>query len=181
MSVPAGYTPLPFAPARGVPQTVPFDVGAVRLRLTIVASLTDVPALRSLPATEVLFDGRADERRRPVSVPGDPRARFVAAPPETLAPSVLRPRLVVSDGATTLGSRPILVGTPIVVGTVEPSPLRVEVVFDSLVLTVGTLSQPGELGGSITAGIRIRDRGVARFERAPGAGSTVEEIHASLT
>jgi len=168
MTLPAEYTPLQFQAARGIPQTVPFDVGSRHLRVTIVASVTDLPALRALPATQVLFDGGADERRRPTSVPQDARRRFTTAPPDSLAPSVLRPQLVVSDGATTLGSRPILVGTPLLVGTTAEASLLVELYFDSLVLTVGSLSQPGEFGGLITAGVRIRNRGVERFENAPG-------------
>lgn len=181
MTLPAEYTPLRFLGGAGVPQTVPFDVGSQRLRLTIVASVTDLPALRSLPATQVLFDGRADETRRALEVPDGAAARFLASPPHTLAPRVLRPQLVVSDGGATRGSRPILVGTPLVVGTTTDAALLVEVLFDSLVLTVGTLTQPGELGGSIVAGVRIRSRGVERFERAPAPEPDVEEIYASLT
>jgi hypothetical protein len=168
VTLPAEYTPLPFLGSRGIPQTVPFDVGSRRLRVTIVASVTDLPALRSLPATQVVFDGAAEERRRPTAVPGAPADRFSAAPPDTLAPSVLRPQLVVSDDGATLGSRPILVGSPLLVGSTAAVPLLVEVYFDSLVLTVGSLSQPGELGGAITAGIRVRNVGVERFETAPG-------------
>jgi hypothetical protein len=181
MSLPTDYTPLPFLAVRGIPQTVPVDVGTVHLRLTIVAAVSDIPALRSLPATHVLFDGGAEERRRATSVPANARARFVAPPPDTLAPSVVRPQLVMSDGAATLGSRPILVGTPLLFGSVEQSPLLVQVLFDTLLLTIGTLTQPGELGGSIVSGIRIRTKGVERFQSAPRAESTVEEIYASLT
>lgn len=180
MTLPADYTPLPFQGGRGIPQTVPFDSGALHLRVTIVASATDLPALRSLPATEVLFDGRAEETRRPSAVPADARARFVASPPHTLSPAVLRPQLVVSDGGATLGTRPILVGTPLVIGTTATSPLTVEVLFDTLALSVGTLTQPGELGGVIVAGIRVRNQGVARFESAPVIETTTEEIYASL-
>jgi hypothetical protein len=181
MTLPADYTPLPFQGGRGIPQTVPFDSGGLHLRVSIVASATDLPALRSLQATEVLFDGRAEETRRPAGVPADARARFLTPPPHTLSPPVLRPQLVVSDGSATLGTRPILVGTPLVVGTIPESPLLVEVLFDSLVLSVGTLTQPGELGGLVVAGIRVRNQGVPRFESAPVTESTTEEIYASLT
>ncbi len=180
MTLPADYTPLPFQGGRGIPQTVPFDSGSMHLRVTIVASATDLPALRSLPATEVLVDGRGEEGRRPADVPADARARFVAPPPQSLAPAVLRPQLVVSDGSSTLGTRPILVGTPLAIGTTGDSPLLVEVLFDALVLSVGTLTQPGELGGAIVAGIRIRNQGLARHESPPAAATTTEGIYASL-
>jgi hypothetical protein len=179
-TLPADYAPLPFQGGRGIPQTVPYDSGGLHLRVTIVASATDLPALRSLAATEVLFDGRAEETRRPDGVPADARAWLVQPPPHTLSPPVLRPQLVVSDGTSTLGTRPILVGTPLAVGTTAESPLVVEVLFVSLVLSVGTLTQPGELGGVIVAGIRVRNQGVARYESAPATASTTEEIYASL-
>jgi len=181
MTLPADYTPLQFQGGRGIPQTVPFVSGGLHLRVTIVASATDLPALRSLPATEILFDGRAEETRRPYGVPADARTQFVLSPPHTLSPAVLRPQLVVSDGSRTLGTRPILVGTSLAIGTTTASPLVVEVLFDSLVLTVGTLTQPGELGGVIVAGIRVRNQGVPRYESAPVTETTTEEIYGSLT
>lgn len=168
MTLPAEYTPLPFQAARGVPQTVPFDAGSRRLRLTVLATVTDLPALRTVAATHIVFDGGAGERTRPTSVPREPRQRFLASPPSTLAPAVVRPHLVVSDGTTTLGSQSILVGTPAVVGATAEASLLVEVLFDRLVLTAGSLIQPGEFGGTIVAGARIRNIGVKRFENAPG-------------
>lgn len=178
----AQITQLPFVAARGIPQTIPFDAGERRLQLTIVATVTDLPALASMPQTHVLFNGAAletarstvatsegeDEEDRTSTQSVDTWTRFRASAPSSLSPSVLRPYLVIRDANTLLCSRPILTGTWLRAGVTSDAALLVEVRFTTLLVTVGSLTQPGEFGGAITAEIRVLTGGTLRFVKSHG-------------
>lgn len=179
MTLPSVYTALPFNAANGIPQTVPYDIGARRLRVTIVASATDLPALVQTSRTEQLFD-LVDWGTTPrTGIPASDDERFIAPAQSTLAPAVVCPRLVVRDGETIIGSLRVRPRRPLRFGRTEPGALAVEIYIETLCLAAGSLVQPGELGATIVAGIRPVTAGVTRFESMPvvsGADSDWQEL-----
>jgi hypothetical protein len=170
------YTPLAFVAARGIPQTVAFDAAGHQLRVSLLAAVSDIPALRSLSQTTLLFDGRALESQRPTSVPSDERELYTAEAHDSLAPAVLRPFVVVREGQHVIGSAPVLVGTPFRVGS--NTSLLVELLFDALQITSGSITQPGDFGSVISAGIRVMTSGVERFETV--ASREEEDLYGTL-
>jgi hypothetical protein len=170
------YTPLPFVGARGIPQTVPFDAAGHKLRITLVAGVSDVPALRSLPQTANIFDGRHLETTRATFVPENERSLYISPSHESLSAAVLRPFVVVREGETIVGSRPVLTGTPLRIG--NSSPLLVELLFETLTITSGSVTQPGDFGAVIDAGIRVLTNGTPRFEKP--TTQEEEDLYGSL-
>lgn len=182
MTLPEGFSPLPFVAARGIPQTVSHAVGTHRLRVTIVASATDLPALLQSSATQVVVDtvteGLSRRDGRPVGV----RDRFRAAASTTLSAEVIRPILIVRENEVLLGALPARPHTLLRFGVTESSGLVVDLYVDTLILTVGSFIQPGETGGFIGIGIRPADKGAGpptslRRTEPPVA---LEDLYASL-
>ncbi|MGW0409760.1 hypothetical protein ACWDZX_00325 [Streptomyces collinus] len=151
--LPAGYSPLPFNPALGLPQQVQVTAGGRSLAVSLVAVTADLVATLTAPPVAPVVDGASEESRRTQSV-GDPRAVLAAPPPPALDGSAVRPYLVVVDAGRVLGSAPVVVGRPMVFGTSASSGLLLEVLFLDLRLAAGSLVEPGDVGSRILAGFR---------------------------
>jgi hypothetical protein len=177
MSDPDGFVPLPFAAARGVPQTVQTEVGGHRLRVTLAVAASDLPALIATSPTSTLVD-LTEGRRRRTSVPGDVRDRFRSGAPATLSTEVVRPVLLVRERGVLLGARPASVGAIVRYGSVDQGGLVAEVLVHALELVAGALTGPGELGGRISIGIRAPVPLAPVGRRRP---LSPEQLHASLT
>lgn len=159
------FVAIPFNPARGVPQTVPVDIGGRRFAVTLVASATDLPALRSVAGTDRLVDLATEQRSRPTAVPADARA-WVAGPAHpSLSSAIVRPHLAVREQGTVLGSRSVVLGRPLLFGSTGHTALAVEIVVDALTLTAGSLTRPGDTGAAIAARLGLRTAGVSRHAR----------------
>lgn len=167
----ASTTPvhLPFVASSGVPQSVPIDLGGRRFTVTLLASAADLPALRSVDATAALVDAAAEASARPVRVPDDARSWCRQPAHSSLAPAVVRPTVVVREGAKTVGSHPVVAGRPLRFGATGTSPLAVEITFHELRLTAGALIRPGDTGSVITASVVLRTTGITRHEEAATA------------
>ncbi|WP_420451182.1 hypothetical protein [Ilumatobacter sp.] len=163
--------PIPIVAARGVPQTVPVDAAGRRFSVTLSASVADVPALRSIAATDVLVDAVAEQQHTRNSVPGDARSWMVGAAPSTVSADLVRPHLAVREDGVLLGSRPVIVGRELVYGHNEGSPLVIKVTVQECTLTAASLIRPGETGGRFAAELRICTSGVSRNE----ATATIDE------
>jgi hypothetical protein len=146
MTLPVGFSPLPFSAARGIPQTVPFE----SYRVTLVASTSDLPALLQTSITETVIDMNARCSARPVTVPVDERELFRSPAPSTI--DAIRPMVIVRENDTLIGSLPALVGTVLRFGLVDT--LAVEIWIDTFVLAAASLTQPGDVGAQLSIGIR---------------------------
>lgn len=172
------FVPLPFDPARGVPQTVPAEVGGHHLRVTLALAATDLPALVATSPTATLVDVGAHGLRRRAKVPADESDRFRSPAPATLSADVLRPVLMVREADHLLGVRLALAGTVLRFGSVEQGGLVAEARVDTLVLPAGSLVNPGALGGSIRIGVRSPHPTTAILRVRP---LSTEELYAALT
>ncbi|MCM2422898.1 MULTISPECIES: hypothetical protein [unclassified Streptomyces] len=170
--LPAAYQPLPFAPARGVPQRLQVQVAGRALTVILVAMTADLVGLLYTARTQVLVDGAADSAPRATSVGADPRAGFTAGPPGALDTAAVRPYLIVADSGRLIGSAPVIVGRPMPFGSTESSGLRVEVLVAELRLAAGSLIGPADVGARIVAGIRDSSAGGLRhLHPAPPKGN----------
>ncbi|NEW69882.1 hypothetical protein [Streptomyces rhizosphaericus] len=163
--LPAGFQPLPFAPARGVPQQIQVQVGSRALTVVLAAIPGDLIGLLSRPRTQVVVDGTREHTPHEGPAPDDPRAAFTAAPPEVLSSVAVRPYLIVVEAGRVIGSAPVIVGRPMAFGSSESSGLVVEVLVARLLLAAGSLIEPADIGSEILAGIRDRGSGSPRPQR----------------
>lgn len=172
------FVPLPFDPARGVPQTVPAEVAGHHLRVTLAVAATDLPGLVATSPTAVLVDAAARGLVRRETVPDDAEDRFRSPAPATLSPEVLRPLLMVRENDRLLGVRPAHPRTVLRFGSAGHGGLVAELRVDSLLLLAGSLTRPGALGGAIRIGIRRPSTPRPPALQRP---LTVEELYAALT
>jgi hypothetical protein len=157
MTLPVGYTQLPFSAARGIPQTVPFQ----DLRVTILASSSDLPAVIQTPQTQIIVNMNERCTARPTEVPADERDLFHSAPPSTL--DAIRPVIVVRTNDSILGTQPAFVGTPLRFGLVGS--FEVEIFVETLKIAAATITQPGEVGAQMSIGIRTHAEPLPRVEK----------------
>lgn len=157
--------PVPFEAARGCPQTARLELAGRQFSLTLTASTADIPALRSVAATDRIVDGERRAFERPSELPAAPANRFEADPPSTLDASIVRPTLIVRERERLVGARPVHVGRRLRFGTTSSSPLEFDVWFDELALTAGSLIRRGDSGASIRGWAVARTRGLDRHER----------------
>ncbi|MEU6273019.1 hypothetical protein ABZ871_11495 [Streptomyces populi] len=152
--LPAGFSPLPFNPARGLPQQVRVTANGRALAVTLVAMTADIIGALALERTRVVVDGTAELAPRDASAGEGVRAGLTAQPPDAAGSAAVRPYLVVLDGGQVIGSAPVVVGRPQAFGTSETVPLVIEVLVTECHLTAGALVEPGDVGSRIVAGFR---------------------------
>lgn len=150
--LPAGYSPLPFNPALGLPQQVQVTAGGRALTVSLVAMTADLVATLTMEPTALVVEGAQEEARRPTSA-ADARAALAAPPPESSTTAAVRPYVVVVDAGRVIGSAPVVVGRPMPFGTSASSSLLLEVLFLDLRLAAGSLVQPGDVGSRVLAGV----------------------------
>lgn len=164
MSLPDGWTPLPFDPARGVPQVVPLPGPVPGLRAAVVAGTADLARLLSAPTGQVVHDtGERLLTSGPAAGPdvGTPAhvatvdravAAFTAAAPDSLATSTVGVWIVVTAGSTVHCTWPALPGRALPVR--GDGRLLGDLWIDELRLAAGSLVRPGEHGSRIAVGWR---------------------------
>lgn len=157
-ALPAGYSPLPFNPARGLPQQVRVTANGRLLAIILVAMTGDIVGTLALDRTRAVVDGTEEQTPRGAfGVDPDEdgvRAGLTAPPPDALGSAAVRPYLVVVDGGRVIGSAPVVVGRPMAFGTSQATGLVVEVLVTELCLAAGALVEPGDVGSRIVAGFR---------------------------
>lgn len=156
---------IPFDASRGCPQSATLDLGRRRFTFTLVATVADLAALGSVDVTSLLLDSNA--AGRVAHVPADAGELFVQPPFSTLSPEIVRPMLVVREGATVLGARSLVTNTVLHYGTTESSAAALDVVVTELRLAASALIRPGDVGNVIRAQAELRTAGVDRFESPP--------------
>jgi hypothetical protein len=152
--LPAGFSPLPFNAARGLPQQVRVTANGRALAVTLVAMTGDIVGTLVLDRTRVVVDGAEEQAPRDASRERDVRAGLTAQPPDALGSAAVRPYLVVLDGGQVIGSAPVVVGRPMAFGTSQTAGLVIEVLVTELRLAAGALVEPGDVGSRIVAGFR---------------------------
>lgn len=164
--LPAGWTPLPFVPERGVPQQAQARVGGRTVSVILAAVGADLVALLAAPGTVPVVDGSAESAPR-LSLVADARAAFTAAPPGVLDAGAVRPYLIVAEAGRLIGSAPVVVGRPLVFATwgTSGAPGRPGV--------TGTSAAPGASGTPAPAATTGDD--------VAGPGLRVELLVAELT
>ncbi|MFE1438644.1 hypothetical protein [Streptomyces sp. NPDC058739] len=153
-ALPAGFSPLPFNPARGLPQQVRVTANGRALAVTLVAMTGDIVGTLTLDRTRVVVDGAEEHATRDASREPDVRAGLTARPPDALGSAAVRPYLVVLDGGRVIGSAPVVVGRPMAFGTSQTTGLVIEILVTELRLAAGALVEPGDVGSRIVAGFR---------------------------
>ncbi|MFF0792252.1 hypothetical protein [Streptomyces spiralis] len=156
--LPAGFSPLPFNPARGLPQQVRVTANGRLLSVTLVAMPGDILGPLSLDRTRAVVDGSEEQAPRGASGEDQEedglRAGLTAQPPDALSSAAVRPYLVVVDEGRVIGSAPVVVGRLMAFGTSPATGLVVEVLVTELRLAAGALVEPGDVGSRIVAGFR---------------------------
>lgn len=153
-ALPTGFSPLPFNPARGLPQQVRVTANGRALAVILVAMTDDIVGTLTLDRTRVVVDGTAELAPRDASGEEGVRAGLTARPPDAAGSAVVRPYLVVLDGGQVIGSAPVVVGRPMAFGTSQAAGLVIEVLVTEFRLTAGALVEPGDVGSRIVAGFR---------------------------
>lgn len=164
MSLPVGFSPLPFDPARGVPQVVPLPGPVPGLRVALVAAAADLARLMSAAAEQVVHDVAVRRVRVSDTAPahGDQSAHlaahrtavagFVAAPRDSLDPAAVPVWLVVSGASGVHRCWPAVPGRPL--GVRGDGRFLGDLWIDELRLAAGSLVRGGECGSRLAIGWR---------------------------
>ncbi|MFG3497637.1 hypothetical protein [Streptomyces sp. NPDC047928] len=162
--LPAGFRPLPFNAALGLPQQVRVQVGRRALTVTLVALTADIVGALTAEPTRTVVDGAEEftPREAPDGEEGRPdgergngvRTGLTASPPGALDTAAVRPYLVVLEAGRLIGSAPVVVGRPLAFGSSAGTGLVIEILVAELVLAAGALVEPAEVGSRVLAGFR---------------------------
>ncbi len=192
MSLPDGWTALPFAAAGGVPQAVPLTGPVPGLLAVLVAEPADLARLLSAPADQAVHDA-AERLARRAKASGRPGtagpahvvavqtalAAFTAGPPDSLATAAVPAWIVVRGVSGVLGTWPALPGRAL--------PVRGggrylgDLWIGELCLAAGSLTEGGEHGSRISIGWRPAGGPAATAAMtAAAAGPTEEDPYAGL-
>lgn len=161
--LPAGFRPLPFNAALGLPQQVHVQAGRRALTVTLVALTADIVGALTAEPVRTVTDGAEESAPRgsPIGEDGKGiRAGLTAPPPGALETAAVRPYLVVLEAGRLIGSAPVVVGRPLAFGSSADTGLVIEILVAELVLAARALVEPAEVGSRILAGFRERGGGM---------------------
>ncbi|MEV1289106.1 hypothetical protein [Micromonospora sp. NPDC049679] len=163
MSLPDGWTALPFDAARGVPQAVPIAGPVPGLRAVLVTGAGDLPRLLCAPVDQVVHD--AALRRAPVGATAvgvglpihiaahrQAVAALTAPPPDSLSTAATSAVILVIGPSGVLTTWPALPDRALPVA--GDGRLLGELWIDDLRLAAGSLVRGGECGSRISVGWR---------------------------